>query len=113
MVFPWRIEGRNHARADCTATRRVDRSPLRGDPMCPGAVHFDAVSDLQELGAEAAGFKTRASAHFVEIPVIFEKKFLGFAAGAQRTGAPVFNRHHDNGRPETAFPDRSLDDTML
>src|ERR1700693_2209234 len=93
--------------------KRVARAALRGGSMCPGAGHFDAVSDLQELHAEAAGFKTRASAHFVEIPVIFEKKFLGFAAGAQRTGAPVFNRHHDNRRPETAFPDRSLDNPML
>jgi hypothetical protein len=72
-------------------------------------VHFHALADLQELDAEAGGFKTRTSAHFVEILIIFEKKFLGFAAGAQRAAAPVFNRHHDNRRPEAAFPDRPLD----
>src|ERR1700730_6074557 len=73
------------------------RAALRGDSLGRRAVHFDAVADRQELGAEGGGFKSRTSAYFVEILIIFEKKFLGFAAGAQRAAAPVFNRHHDNG----------------
>jgi hypothetical protein len=93
--------------------RGVERSLLRSDSLGRGTVHFDAVADLQELDAEAGGFKTSAGAHFVEILIILEKKFLGFAAGAQRAAAPVFNRHHDNGRPETAFPDRPFDNPML
>src|ERR1700676_221406 len=87
-------------------------STLRGNSLGPRTVHFDALTYLQELGAEVTGLEARASTHVVKVVVIFEEKLLGFPSGSQRAGAPIFDGLHDNGGPETALRDRLLGQLM-
>ena len=63
------------------------------------AMHLDAAPDFEQLGAKQGRVESSTSAYLVKIPIIFEQKFLSFAASAQRSHAPVFHSFHNHGRP--------------